>query len=279
MTSPDPDDPITIRRPQSPAEYRSLQDVQRAAWGIDDDSYIVPVATLIGADKHGGLVLGAFRGDATPVGFSFAFLAKIHGRLGLYSQLTGILPGYQNRGLGTKLKLAQRDFALSQGIDLIAWAFDPLQAGNAHFNIARLGASCTHYYPDFYGPRLDSLNRGTPTDRLLAQWEVSCPPRPPIDPATLASIPRALSLQTSSLPIPEPAPHTPPADAPALAIEIPASITPLRQSQPQSALRWTLAVRHAFLSLFDRGYSATHFFVQHSPLPERGIYLLLRSPG
>ena len=54
---------ITIRRAEAPADYVALQDAQRGAWGLDDDSYVVPVATMVGAQHHGGLVLGAFLPD------------------------------------------------------------------------------------------------------------------------------------------------------------------------------------------------------------------------
>ena len=139
------DDEITIRRAETIADYRACQDAQRRAWGISDEGYLIPVATMVGANLHGGLVLGAFLPGGEAVAMSFAFLGRIEGRLCLYSQLTGVVPGYQSRGLGYQIKLLQRDFARAEGIERIAWAFDPLQAGNAHFNLARLGATAGRY--------------------------------------------------------------------------------------------------------------------------------------
>ncbi len=126
---------------------------------------------MVGANLHGGLVLGAFLPGGEAVAMSFAFLGRIEGRLCLYSQLTGVVPGYQSRGLGYQIKLLQRRFARAEGIDVIAWAFDPLQAGNAHFNLARLGASAGRYIENMYGERTDALNAGVPTDRLIAEWD------------------------------------------------------------------------------------------------------------
>src|SRR3954470_4770402 len=103
-------DEITIRRAESVADYMACQAVQRLAWGITDESYVVPIATMVGAQLHGGLVLGAFLPSGEAVGVSFAFLGKIEGRLGLYSQLTGIVPSHQGQGIGSRLKYAQRDF-------------------------------------------------------------------------------------------------------------------------------------------------------------------------
>src|SRR3954454_2568019 len=119
-------DEVTIRRAESLADYRACQEAQRLAWGITEDGYIIPVATMVGANLHGGLVLGAFLPDGRAVGMSFGFLGRIEERPCLYSQLTGVVPGAQSLGLGYELKLAQRDFARDEGIALIAWAFDPL---------------------------------------------------------------------------------------------------------------------------------------------------------
>src|SRR3954464_5216810 len=125
------DDDIKIRRAESPADYHACQSAQRRAWGLADEGYVVPVATMVGAQLHGGVVLGAFLPGGEAVGVSFAFLGRVGGRLCLYSQLTGIVPGRQSEGLGYRLKAAQRECALADGVDLIAWAFDPLQSGNA----------------------------------------------------------------------------------------------------------------------------------------------------
>ncbi len=124
---------------------------------------------------------------------SFAFLGRIEGRLCLYSQLTGVVPGYQSQGLGYQIKVVQRDFARAEGIGLIAWAFDPLQAGNAHFNLARLGATAGRYIDNMYGERTDALNAGVPTDRLIAEWKVDAESNVWIRPDAAAVFPQLLN--------------------------------------------------------------------------------------
>ncbi len=108
-------DEIAIRRAETVADYRACQDAQRRAWGIGEDGYLIPIATMVGANLHGGLVLGAFLPDGEAVAMSFAFLGRIEGRLCLYSQLTGVVPGYQSQGLGYRIKIHQRDFAQCRG--------------------------------------------------------------------------------------------------------------------------------------------------------------------
>jgi predicted GNAT superfamily acetyltransferase len=162
-----------------------------------------------------------------------------------------VLPGYQDHGVGTRLKLAQRDFALSQGLELIVWAFDPLQVGNARFNLQKLGASARRYVPDMYGPRTDALNLATPTDRLIAEWEVSPRPRAPHDPPTLSRVPRLIDAQSASF--------RGLADASRVLLEIPTNITGLRRDDQTRARQWQTAVRDAFISAFAAGFVASGF--------------------
>src|SRR6202171_2502056 len=78
-------------------ELRACQELQRRAWGITEDGYVLPVATMAGAQKVGGLILGAFDAQTQLlVGFAFAFLGRLQGRLVLYSQLTGVHPAHQS---------------------------------------------------------------------------------------------------------------------------------------------------------------------------------------
>jgi predicted GNAT superfamily acetyltransferase len=265
---------ITIRPASSPDDYRACQNAQRVAWGLTEENYVVPVATMVGAQLHGGLVLGAFLEDGTAVGVSFAFLGKVGGRLCLYSQLTGIAPGYQDRGLGTQLKLAQRDFALNQGIQVIAWAFDPLQSGNARFNLDKLGATVSHYIVDMYGPRTDSLSAGTPTDRLIAEWETSPKPRSGVPEDEIESIRPLIEARTRPDGLREVLSVRPPAGEPRLRLEVPSNLNALRSADPPLTALWRDAVRQAFLLAFADGYKATGFARSTHPEGVRCDYLL-----
>ena len=168
------DDEITIRRAETIADYRACQDAQRRAWGISEDGYVIPIATMVGANLHGGLVLGAFLPDGEAVAMSFAFLGRIERPdLPLLAtdrrrpRVSVARPGLPDQAASSARSPAPR------GSSVIAWAFDPLQAGNAHFNLARLGATAGRYIENMYGERTDALNAGVPTDRLIAEWETS----------------------------------------------------------------------------------------------------------
>ncbi len=168
---------LEIRDVRGPAELRECQALQRRAWGITEDGYLVPVATMAAVQKVGGSVLGAFERDGRLLGFAFAFLGRLDGRDILYSQLAAVSPEAQSRGIGRQLKLEQRRRAQAMGLEAVVWAFDPLQASNAFFNLGVLGARCRHYEVDLYGSRSDALNMGLATDRLMAEWPTEREPR------------------------------------------------------------------------------------------------------
>jgi predicted GNAT superfamily acetyltransferase len=159
---------ITIRPLTSYAEFERCVEIQLATWGYSDGD-VIPRRMFLVAHRIGGQVLGAFDGD-TMISFAMALPGIRDGVPYLHSHMLAVLPEYRNRGLGRRMKLAQRDAAIARGIELIEWTFDPLEIRNAHLNIARLGAVARRYQPDFYGPSSSPLQGGLPTDRLYAEW-------------------------------------------------------------------------------------------------------------
>jgi predicted GNAT superfamily acetyltransferase len=257
---------VSIRRADTIADYRACQEAQRRAWGIGDEGYLIPIATMIGANRHGGLVLGGFLPDGTAAAMSFAFLGRIRDRVCLYSQLTGVVPEYQSHGLGYQLKMHQRELARGEGIERIAWAFDPLQSGNAHFNLTRLGATSGSFIENMYGERTDALNAGVPTDRLIVEWETSAAASKPggID---IAALPNLIDTDLNvSVDL----------QTPRLALEIPMDIARLRREAAALAERWRAAVAQAFQVAFAAGYRAVSFARDESGAERRGFYVLER---
>ena len=269
---------IHIRPVRTIAEYRACQELQRRAWGIAEEGYLVPIATMVSVQHAGGLVLGAFAGDPVEeapdrlIGFAFAYLGRIAGRWALYSQLAAVDTAFRDQGVGAALKQAQRSWAREQGLALVSWSFDPLQAGNANFNLHRLGAFCRTYYVDFFGPRTDALNAGLETDRLLAEWPVVETQR-----CWLGT-----SLPTRNLVTGETDPELCWDDAAAAAcaplrIEIPADIAALRARNLEQARAWQRVVRAAFLRAFAAGYVAMDV-VREEHAGARRVFYVLRRP-
>lgn len=266
---------VIIRPVAAMEEYRACQDVQRRAWGITEDGYVVPVATMISVQHAGGLVLGAFRGERL-IGFAFGYLGRIRGRWALYSQLAGVDPTVQAAGVGRQLKQAQRAWAKEQGLDLVAWSYDPLQAGNANFNLHVLGAYSRTYEVNYFGERSDALNAGLDTDRLLVEWPIETEEAGlPADHSLTALIERTLVSDGIVAPRltnqPKSAPDT------ALAIDIPPNLAAVKAYDGALARVWQEAVRSAFQAAFAAGYRAVDFVREVDGRGPRAYYLLRRT--
>jgi predicted GNAT superfamily acetyltransferase len=80
--------------------------------------------------------------------------------------MLAVTSSQRDTGIGTQLKLAQKEEALRRGIRLIEWTFDPLVSRNAYLNIEKLGVIVRRYYPAFYGDG---------SDRLIAEWWLDRP--------------------------------------------------------------------------------------------------------
>jgi predicted GNAT superfamily acetyltransferase len=213
---------------------------------------------------------------------SFAFLGRLDNRICLYSQLAGVVPSYQSHGLGYALKIVQRYMAHAEGLKLIVWAFDPLQAGNAHFNLTRLGALARRYVDNMYGERTDALNAGVPTDRLIAEWEVGdlSPPEEPLDLDMLEGLPRLIEAGRNADGLLEPQGVQAPGENARLLLEIPDQISQLRRAHQAIAEAWRLAVRQAFRTSFAAGYHAVRLIRDDSSGQRRCYYRLDRAaPG
>jgi len=161
---------ITVRKCDGLEEFQRCVGLQREIWK-EADLEVEPVTMFVVAAHTGGQVLGAFDGQRM-VGYTLALVGLRDRVAYLHSHMTGVLHEFRDRGVGRMLKLFQRDEALSRGIRLVQWTFDPLELRNAHFNLNRLGAICRKYQPNLYGVTTSPLHRGLATDRLVAEWHL-----------------------------------------------------------------------------------------------------------
>lgn len=169
-----PDPTFTIREVHDLAEIQQAVALQKEIWGFADID-VIPERMFVVAAKIGGQLLAAFDG-AKMVAFLLALPGIRHDpedaapMFYLHSQMLGVLPRYRDHGLGRALKLRQREDAITRGVSLIQWTFDPLEARNAFFNIERLGVIVRHYVENQYGQTSSTLHAGLPTDRFIAEW-------------------------------------------------------------------------------------------------------------
>src|SRR6266852_4189107 len=159
---------IVIRDIEGGAEMRAVEQLQKEVWGIPDLD-VVPRSHLIAAKAAGGVLLGAFDRESL-IGFVYGFVAHEQGTTTHHSHMLAVKPSYRNFNLGYKLKLAQRERVLAQGIKRITWTFDPLQSLNAYFNFGKLGVVADTYKVNFYGEATSSFLHQIGTDRLWVTW-------------------------------------------------------------------------------------------------------------
>ncbi len=159
---------IDIREVDSVAEIRQVEELQRIVWGIPDIE-VVPLSQLMAARSSGGVLLGAFDGESM-AGFAYGFVGLEHGRTVHHSHMLAVRKEYRKHDLGFRLKAAQREYVLAQGIERMTWTFDPLQSLNAHFNFGKLGVVSNKYYINYYGEEAASFLHQNGTDRLWVTW-------------------------------------------------------------------------------------------------------------
>jgi predicted GNAT superfamily acetyltransferase len=251
MSHPSAAPEIEVRPCSSLGEYEECLRIGHATWGED---LAVPSGLFVVARHTGGQTIGAFHGPRL-AGFTLAFAGVRDAKPFLHSHMTTVLPEYQDRGVGRRLKLFQRQDALKRGFALIEWTFDPLEPKNAHFNLVSLGAIARRYRPNCYGITATPLHAGLPTDRLVAEWW--------LDSERVKSI-----LADNFLP----ATAGGPAAGPAGRITLPLHIAELKSNDRAAAQRVQSEARAQFQRAFASGYVAAGIETDGD-----GIHYLLES--
>lgn len=234
---------IRIRECTTIEEFDSCVALQKEAFGLPDLE-ISPRRHLIVSRQAGGWTLAAFVADRM-VGFVHHLAAvRPDNEIFGYSHMMAVAKDYQNKGVGARLKWAQRERALAEGRKFIKWTWDPMQARNAHFNLNRLGVIVDTYTENFYGtdyfadPLQAEENRpGLQSDRLMARWDLQSP--------------RVAALGSGS---------TAPIDAkPVESVAIPAEWSALVERDPHRAREVQARVRTEFKRLFLQGLVCASF--------------------
>jgi predicted GNAT superfamily acetyltransferase len=294
---------ITYRDLTTLDEFARVVELEREIWGPAYDD-VVPVPILAVSVHSGGILIGAFD-DAprTPhlaprtshlsrspmIGFVYSLPGIKDGKPTQWSHMAGVLPEYQSRGLGFQLKLLQRERALTAGLDLIQWTYDPLQAMNAHLNFAKLGVVVEEYAENIYGMSSSPLHAGNPTDRFVADWWIRKPhverrisrtdvaqgfsPAFAVRDQSVAEAPRVNRAVPSGEWF-DCADVDLKLDARRVLVEIPMGFGEAMIQAPDRALAWRMATREIFTTYFGRGYRAVEFFLDRSS--RKGAYLLAK---
>jgi predicted GNAT superfamily acetyltransferase len=253
---------VEIHDLSSVADCRRVAALEAEVWG--DEMEIVPAGLLVVSAKRGGILLGTFDGGEL-VGFVWSMPGRRGEVTTQWSHMLGVRPAARGRGVGIALKQAQRERALDQGLELVEWTFDPLMARNAHLNFARLGTVSSTYLRDAYGSLSGPLHRGTPTDRLIAEWWIRTPEVvrrvEGVVPGALTShgeTPQAIQVAAGT-DWPEPVRVHSDSTAPMVELAVPPRFAEMQGAATGLALAWRMAVREGFEAYFGRGYRVEAF--------------------
>ena len=277
---------MEIRPLSTPNEVNQVVQLEIVAWDMEP-IWAVPNHVLIAVAKNGGLLLGAFEVGKL-IGFTLGWLGTIESsasrpateHLKLVSHMMGVLPGYRDRGVGFRLKLAQREWALERGLDLITWTYDPLESRNANLNIRRLGSVCQTYLRDLYGSMADRVNVGIKSDRFQVDWWVNSRRVK----ARLSQIPTTTRADADAQLVnpstqgpdgnPRPAERLASPGGARLLVEIPTDMQSIRRSDLALGVAWRAHTRAIFESAFEAGYRVCNFIYEGAPARPRGFYVL-----
>ncbi|GJQ58005.1 MAG: GNAT family N-acetyltransferase [Candidatus Scalindua sp. AMX11] len=274
---------ITYKQLKTLEELRPCENLQKTVWKFNK-SDIIPSRFMRVLCKHGGFAMGAFD-DETMIGFVFGVPAIHYGRASQHSHMLAVLPEYRNQNVGFQLKIEQRKDALSRNIDLITWAFDPLQSKNAYLNINKLGVIACSYDINLYGEETSSkLHSSLGTDRLLAEWWLVSDKVTSLmegrrqevggkDSVDGTSINRRKRDKKSFL-IPVEPDLT--LKNGVLLLEIPDNIDKIKEENMEIALKWRNLVQKSLLHYFANGYYISSFLVERENATHRSSYILER---
>ncbi len=281
MNSPDGAfvEALVIRPLASLAEYQACADLQEEVWGRGFSERVSP-AILMVANRIGGLSAGAFDFEGRLHGFVFGLTGVREGRLVHWSDMLAVRRELRDRGLGTRLKLYQRQVLLERGVDRMHWTFDPLQARNAYVNFGKLGVTSVEYVREMYGETDSPLHRGVGTDRLVATWDMRSPrveaalgPRPGerLDEDAWGGVPRVLETKLRDG-LPVPVSWRSDLDGPRLLLPVPGDMNRIMGADLALAVQWREATRAPFEHYLTRGFRVEDFRKGEA----LGEYLLVR---
>jgi len=238
---------VTVRLLDGPDEMLAAEHLLSRVWG--GGSTQLDAATMRAFSHTGNYVAGAFGDDRDPerlVGCAVGFFGPPD-QHSLHSHIAGVDPRLAGRGIGMLLKSHQRSWCLDRGVHSITWTFDPAVARNAFFNLTKLGVTAVSYLEDFYGSLDDSLNAGSPTDRLLVRWDLAGPRSAPEEWGTPGAT-GAEAVADQVLALDRDAGGAPvvvavAADVDSVLVSVPPDIERLRREDTELAIRWRLALR------------------------------------
>src|ERR1044071_1729332 len=227
---------VVVRECTSTEDFQQCIQLEREVWK-DDDIGIMPIRLYMISKACHAPTIGAFDASGRLLGFVHTMIALIDKHVAYHSHLAAVLEDFRHKEIGFRMKLAQREHAIADGVPLIVWTFDPLQSRNAHLNINKLGAIIRRYEENYYGEGLSTVfDSNVPSDRIFAEWWVSSPH---VESILAGNLPRIDDVTT--------------------AVTIPEDVSEVRGRSIEDHLAWRRRVRADFLREISNGKIARGF--------------------
>lgn len=244
---------FTMKRVTENEDLEEVTKLLAVVWG---EVSIIPVAHLIAVNHNGGIVIAAFEEKSEKmVGFCYGFAGVDENQKPyIYSNMLAIHPDYRDAGVGRRLKLAQKEWAIEYGYDVMKWTFDPLEIRNGYLNLCKLGGNVRTYIPEFYGAMQDKVNKGLLSDRLLVEWELKSDHLQQVVDDRVWKTYRPLLdwTELNGFPIPKDCAEI--QHEQGYLVAIPKDIQSIKETDLELLMAWRLAVRKSLMTAFEKGY-------------------------
>jgi len=273
---------VTVGPFRNPADYKACEDIQQEAFSRRDID-VVPVPILVSTNRAGGVLFGAYSNLGDMIGFTFSILGTLCGKPILHCCLVAVRSAYKNFDVGYKLQTALRKEALKRKITCITCDFDPMQPLHSYFFLGKLGFTAKVYEENLYGETTDQFDRGLPTDRITAIWELEnseVVKRLENGPARhdfrkeLKRVSFINQLMESSPGFFVSSPIKMDCEAETFLFEVPYNIPEIKNRDLGAAMEWQRNLRQVFGGYFKKGYAAIDFWATEQEARLRAGYLL-----
>ena len=262
---------IRIEKIEDLDGVKEVSALLRNIWGPEDRD-LISVTTLRALAHSDNYLFGAYADDEM-VGAITGFIGFHEKALQIHSHILGVTSSRRGKHVGFALKEHQRAWALDRGIGTVTWTFDPLVSRNAYFNLVKLGAVITAYYPSFYGPLNDGINGDDDSDRVLVVWaldsaraveaSLGSAQAPDLESLTRSGAEVVLQEDQDQRPV------VSESSGATILVGVPRDIVELRRTNPDVAREWRRATRDVLSTALNDGY-------QVASMTRAGYYVLER---
>ena len=243
-----------VRELETPEELEEVVRLQMVVGGLTERHVTSPITltALTLTHQRVGWVLGVFEGDRM-VGFSTTLSTQEPGLV--YGFMVAVDPESQNAGAGREILLRGFDVYREAGVQRVCWAYEPMEAKNAHLYLNKLGGRCVRYLEEYYYLH-SGLHAVLPQDRFLVEVSLDT-----VGPRPLQVDGPGEALDRYPVARPD---HLPDGDR--VLVEVPYRMHELLPRDPDAAMAFRMDTRAVFDHYINqRGYAAVNLITVDHP--------------